>query len=286
RLSGNIVLAFDADKAGFNAANRASKIALSFGMDVKVASMPDGVDPADLISKQGVDAWRETIRNSKHIIEFLLEKVLKNYSSDMRKAGREIKEKILPYVDAVDSAIEQAHFIKKISDLSQISENALKDDLKKVTHELKYEKQEIKEAKHAEVETFKKDYIERRLLGIILWQKNLKEEIINVQDILKEISEILNIKEEEVLEKTKDSKEDLIFEAEVFYGDDVDLQKDVRELLNNLREEYLKEELAKKMKELQIYEEKKDYNKSEEILKEINDLNQKIHNIKSGRLNK
>ncbi|MFA6274514.1 MAG: DNA primase, partial [Candidatus Paceibacterota bacterium] len=42
RLSGNIVLAFDADKAGFNAANRASKIALSFGMDVKVASMPDG----------------------------------------------------------------------------------------------------------------------------------------------------------------------------------------------------------------------------------------------------
>ena len=37
RLTDNIVLAFDADKAGFAASNRAGKIALSLGMDVKVA---------------------------------------------------------------------------------------------------------------------------------------------------------------------------------------------------------------------------------------------------------
>ena len=50
RLSANIVLAFDADKAGANATIRAGKIALSLGMDVKVVEMPEGVDPADLIS--------------------------------------------------------------------------------------------------------------------------------------------------------------------------------------------------------------------------------------------
>jgi DNA primase len=284
RLSGNIVLAFDADKAGFNAVNRASKIALSLGMDVKVASMPDGIDPADLISKNGPDAWKESIRNAKHIIEFLLDKVLKNYGNDMRKAGREIKEKILPYVNALESSIEKMHFLKKISDMSQIPEQALKDDLKKIEQELKYEKEEIKEIKESEKSIFRKDYIERRLLGILLWQSTLKEKIIDVEKILKELAEILNIKPDEVLEKTNDDREDLIFEAEVFYGEDTNLNKEVEELLNNFKEEYLKEELFRKMQELHIFETKKDNVKSNEILKEINIINNKIQNIKNNRL--
>src|SRR3989339_384072 len=142
RLSDNIVLAFDADKAGFNASNRAGKIALSLGMDVKVASLPEGVDPADLILNGGPDAWREAIRNSKHIIEFMSAQVLKN--KDMRKAGREIKDLVLPFVNALDSSIEKMHFIKKISDLSGIMESALQDDLKKVEAELQAETEDIK----------------------------------------------------------------------------------------------------------------------------------------------
>ena len=286
RLSGNIVLAFDADKAGFNAANRASKIALSFGMDVKVAKMPEGIDPADLISKNGVDAWREAIRNSKHIIEFLLEKVLKDFGNDTRKAGREIKEKVLPYVNALESSIEKMHFIKKISDMSQIPEQALKDDLVKIEKEFKYEKEEIEKAKEIGNKMFRKDYIERRLLGIIFWQKTLSKKIIDVEKTTKELSDIFNIKENELLDKFKDNKEDLVFEAEVFYGEDINLEKDVLELLDNLKEEYLKEELFRKMQELRVLEAKKDDKESNEILKEINEINKKIQNIKNSRLKK
>jgi len=64
-LSRNIVLAYDADKAGINASNRFAKIALALGMDVKVAKIPEGMDPADLISKVGPDACarRSEIQN-------------------------------------------------------------------------------------------------------------------------------------------------------------------------------------------------------------------------------
>ncbi len=286
RLSENIVLAFDGDKAGFNASLRAGRIALSLGMDVKVANMPSGVDPADLISKNGVDSWREAIRNSKHLIEFLLDKVLLDSKGDNRKAGREIKEKILPFVNAIESSIEQMHFIKKISDVSFISESALKEDLKKVEQELKLEKIEIKEIKKTESQIFRKDYIERRLLGIILWQKSLARQLIDVDKILENLSTILNIESKVILEKIENSKEDLIFEAEVFYGGDVDLINDVGELLINLEEEYLKEELSKKMQEMHISKEKKENQREIEILKEINEINKKIQNIKNGRLKK
>ncbi|MEI7765162.1 MAG: DNA primase, partial [bacterium] len=249
RLSGNIVLAFDADKAGLKASTRASKIALSLDMDVKVASLPEGIDPADLISKNGVNAWREAIRGSKHIIEFLMSRILKT-ESDGRYVGREIKEQILPYVDSINSSIEKSHFIKLISDMSQIPEEALKEDLKKVEQDSKVEKKEIEKVKDLESKMFRKDYIERKLFGIILWQKSKKEQNIEVAEVLKEFSEILKIEEEKIFEKVRDKKEDLIFEAEVFYAEDGDLKKDVSELLDNLREEYLKEELSNKMHEM------------------------------------
>ena len=208
RLSGNLVLAFDADKAGANATIRAGKIALSLGMDVKVVEMPEGVDPADLISKSGADAWKEAIKNSKHIIEFLLNKVLKNSGGDMRKAGREIKAVILPFVNALESSIEKMHFVKKISDLSGIPQSALQDDLKKIEQEQKYEKEEIKEAGETIETMHKKDYIERKLLGIVLWQKTLPKPVIDFEVIFGKLGE--------AYEKYKDAKEDLIFEAEVF----------------------------------------------------------------------
>ncbi len=276
RLSGNIVLAFDADKAGLSAAGRAGKIALALGMDVKAASLPEGIDPADLIVKEGAEAWKAAVRNSKHIIEFLLEKVLKN-TPDERKAGREIKEKILPYVASLDSAIEQAHFLKKISDASGIPESALQEDWKKVEQEVKYTKEAPAETsdKYRESKMFRRDYIERRLLGIALWQQKQKEPKVDAENILNKLGGIL--------EKYADSKEDLIFEAEVFYENNIRLARDVAEMLQNLEEEEINEELARKMRDLHIAEEKKEKEKSAEILKEINELNKKKEEIKNSR---
>ena len=283
RLSPNIVLAFDGDKAGFNASLRAGKIALTLGMDVKVAQMKPGMDPADLISKEGVAAWRDAVRNSKHLIEFMLVKILLDAKGDMRAAGRNIKETILPFVHAIDSSIEQMHFIKKISDASSISEQAIKDDLKKIESEAKQEKKEVEDVSHTRSQLFRKDYIERKLLGVILWQKTFPEPHIDIERTITETSRILNVSKDILLEKGSRDKEDLIFEAEVFYGADLHLQKDIDELLLNLEEEYLNEERLKKMQELHTYEEMRDREKGREVLQAISEINNKIQNIKNSR---
>jgi DNA primase len=282
------VLAFDADRAGANATIRAGKIALALGMDVKVIDMPDKVDPADLISKMGADAWRESVKKSKHIIEYLLDSVLKKNSGDARKAGREIKEIILPFVNALPSSIEKMYFIKKISELSAIPLSALEDDLKKIEQALKDEKEEIIEEKESSFKIYRKDYIERKLLGIILWQRSLKKvgkkQSVNTDTMIKEMEDILGISQEELLEKTKDNEGDLIFEAEVFYDEGSDLKKDSEEMLSNFKEEYVKEKLERKMRELHDAENVKDAERSAEILKECQILNSEIQKIKNGRL--
>jgi DNA primase len=291
RISGNLVLAFDADKAGINASLRASKIALSLGMDVKVASLPEGVDPADLISgkysapeKGGTEAWREAIRNAKHVIEFLLDKILSQNQKDSRYLGREIKERVLPYVAALDSAIEQMHFLKKISERAQIPESALENDLKKVAEDSKDGKAEIEKAEASENKIFRKDYIARRLLGIVFWQETLSDKMLDGKILLGELSEILKKKPEELLTEAESAREDLVFEAEVLYGETENLKKEAAELLFNLEEEALKEKLLAKMQELRLAELGQAKEKSDEALREINELNKKIQAIKSGRI--
>ncbi len=278
RLSGNIVLAFDADSAGLSASDRAGRIALSIGMDVKSAILPEGVDPADLILKSGADAWKEAVRNSKHIILFLLEKAIKAAKGDERKANKEIREKILPYVAALDSSIEKSHFIKKISDASGVPEVALVEDLKKVEQLNKEEKREINEAEENQSKMFRKDYIERRLLGIAFWQEKIKEPKIDPRSIFDKFKD--------TIDHYKDFKEDLIFEAEVFYANNENLPSDVDEMLSNLDEEYLNEDLAKKMKELHFAQEEKNKDKEALILKAIDEIVKKRESIKSVRFNK
>ena len=281
RLSGNIVLAFDADKAGFNAVARAGKIALSLGMDVKVISMPEGVDPADLISKSGVDAWRLVIRSSKHIIEFLLDKILNTYKEDPRKAEREIKEKVLPYVQSLESSIEKSHFITLIGNKSGITENALIEDLKKVESELKSETEETKNAIENIEKKIRKDSIERRLLGIAFWQEGLKDKLIEPELIFKKLASPVGLwPRDKVKGIYEDIKEDLIYEAEEFYSNSENLQKDVDEMLLNIEEEYLNEELNKKMIDFQNFRGKKE---EIEILKSINDINKRKEEIKNSR---
>jgi len=179
---------------------------------------------------------------------------------------------ILPYVNALNSSIEKMHFIKFISDKSGIAEKALMDDLSKVQSELKSETEETKIAQENVEKKLRKDPIERRLLGIAFWQESLQSKIIDPEIIFKKLSK--------VKETYKDKKEDLIYEAEEFYLNNKNLQKDVDEMLLNIEEEYLNEELVRTMIEFKNLKDKKE---EIEILKKINEINKRKEKIKNSR---
>lgn len=285
RLSQNIVFVFDGDMAGFNASIRATPIALALfsDMNVKATGLPDGMDPADLISKKGPDAWREVIRNAKHIIEFLVDKIVA-MSKDTLKTKLEIENKIIPYLTLISNPVKRSHFVSLVSDKSGISENDIREKLKSVERELKDQNENLEKAVSSQEQVFRKDYILRRLGGIILWQKTLASPTLDVLATENQISETIHISASEILKKAESNKEDLIFEAEVFYGEGADLDKDVKELLRNLKEEYLKEELSEKMRQLKEAERDKDQARSALILQECQVISNRIQQIKNERL--
>jgi DNA primase len=284
RLSKNIILAFDSDEAGFKAAGRNAKIALSIGMDVKVAKINGGKDAADLILASPAK-WAEIIKNSKHIIDFSLETLLEK-NLEPRKLNKEIEALILPYVAALTSAIDQSHFIQKISKDTGIKEDALWSELRKLTS-----KDAAGPANAAAVpnqihaaEDYRRNAIEKKILGILYWQESQKKSSADFQSIRDRLKDILGGSGLETLEAANQAvKNDLIFEAEISYNKANDWKRETDELLLNLEEEDVREKLTAAMKKLYGAEKTKTESEAASALKTCQELSAKIAELRSRR---
>lgn len=276
RLSNRIIICYDGDNAGFNASNRSSKIALSLGMDLKVAQMPEGKDPADL-AKESPGILAETLKGSKHIIDFYTDNLLQRRITG-RELGEEIRKNILPYIAELPSSIEKSHFIKTIAQKTFIKEEALWEDLKNIA---KIEVKDVKEIKET-VRQGKVEAIEKRLIGIIWWKMEEKndEEGINIKEVDNKVREILGKQYDVVTAELNKQKEVLLFETESYYNGKQHLKKEIDELLLSLEEEYLKKQFSLAMSSLQKSEQIKDSSKVLSYLEECQRLSQKINAIK------
>jgi DNA primase len=276
RLSSRIIMAYDGDSAGFSASDRSAKLALSMGMDLKIAQMPEGLDPADL-AKETPEKLREILRNSKHVIEFLTDALLQK-GLDSRKLGKEIQTRVLPYVALLQSNIEKSQFIKSIAQKTFIKEEALWQDLKNVSLGASSESYAIISPKNTQL---KSDQIEKRLASVILWQKSVPKIIIDISEIEKKFVDIVGDKGYDLLKVAENEKEVLIFEAENYYGGKEDISLDVAELLVSLEEEYLKKQFGLAMENLQKAERNRDSATVLKYLEECQNISIKINNLKN-----
>lgn len=76
RFAERVVLAFDADEAGAEAARRTSDLEapVRLDLDMRVAVMPDGGDPADIVQAGRVDEVRQAIEGARPLFQFRLER--------------------------------------------------------------------------------------------------------------------------------------------------------------------------------------------------------------------
>jgi DNA primase len=85
---GLVYLALDADRAGQDAMLRASRLAEDRGIDLRVVEMPEGTDPAELVTREGPEVFAERISRAVPMIEFQVRRVLADADLDT-PAGRD-----------------------------------------------------------------------------------------------------------------------------------------------------------------------------------------------------
>jgi len=78
RYAGNVLLSYDADRAGLAASERAFRELAAEGLNVRVVEMPAGHDPDTFTKEFGVEAFRALMADAKEFFDFKLERAKVN----------------------------------------------------------------------------------------------------------------------------------------------------------------------------------------------------------------
>jgi DNA primase len=129
RLSKRLVLALDADAAGVRSGLRSAHLAILSGFDVKIPSFPQGRDPADL-ARENPELLKAAIRTSHSAVEFFLN-TLQFSARDDRGYKKVVELQVLPLIAAMESKIDQEHFIAIVARALGIPEAAVRSEVAK-----------------------------------------------------------------------------------------------------------------------------------------------------------
>lgn len=250
RLADKLIICYDADPAGAAAAAKGFSLALRAGLDVVVATLPHGTDPAD-IAVQDPQKLVTFIDGARHIIEVELERILARQESAYER-NKAIERDLVPYISALESPTKRSHFVVSVADATGIKEELLD---KLVTQKLVSADRVEAYNPHPKAShlTSRLETVERLLWGLVFWLDQNNKQGSDTKnsallDIRKKISTITGIPESVTREaEAAKVKDELLFEAEAAFalGEDIhSLTGTVSELLLDFEEGWLKERLA------------------------------------------
>ncbi len=272
RLSNNLVLAFDSDSAGVNAAKRSALIGISLGMDVKIIDIDSGKDPADFLRDFGKDGWSKLLKSAEHIIVFYTKKI-QDSSKDEREVGRRLKEEVLPLIQELQSEIEKSFFIKKISEMTNISEKYIISDLEKIPlQEKRVSQSEENKNTVKSVEAPSYNVIEKQIWGIYVNKDKSEKTKKDIVDIVGE-EEFLKIEN-----KYKDKESEFIF-------DENDYSATEEETFKNFKNQFIRKKILHLKESIDKAEREGDEKTADELTKELALLGKEKDIINNSRHN-
>jgi DNA primase len=126
-----IVLAYDADAAGQNAASRFYEWEQKYDVEVKVLALPSGADPGDL-GRDDPEALQRGVRDAKPVLEFRLDRVLGRASLASVEGRARAAEEAIAVIAEHPNDLVRDQYLMKVAGPTRFHEEQLRDHLTKV----------------------------------------------------------------------------------------------------------------------------------------------------------
>ncbi len=175
RLTGDIRLCFDADKAGVAATERAIPVANKVGVNLQIITIPSGKDPDELI-KQDVKIWKDIIEKPLYAVDWLIDRYTETLDLDSATGKRELSDIVLKVVRQLPDSVEQDHYVSRLAGLLQVSPDALRDKLQHSGAEASTVRRRVQQQTPTKIEQARQDKlrVEERLMALALLLPRLR----------------------------------------------------------------------------------------------------------------
>lgn len=132
RFAEKIVLIYDGDQAGQDAAERALVKFLAQDVDLRILTLPGGADPADYLAAAGTSAFQELIDQAIEAWEFKFQSSLRRFGSKTLDARQRILDEMISIVASVPNlagTIREDLIISTLSQRLRLSESSIRRQL-------------------------------------------------------------------------------------------------------------------------------------------------------------
>jgi len=114
RYAEQVLLVFDADKAGRQATFRAMDALLPEGLTAKAVSLAAGEDPDSFLARQGVEALQDRLAAARPALELFLEEQLQHHGDGIEGRARAAEE-VLARIRRLPSDLERDLYLKQLA---------------------------------------------------------------------------------------------------------------------------------------------------------------------------
>lgn len=122
KYTDNVVVCYDGDDAGLRAAYKALILLGQVGLDVKVALLPNKMDPDDFIRKKSKEAFRNILKNKLYDqYDFVYEMIVKDHDLAKPAEIEKAKNALFEYLNKVASSTIREIYLKKFSNDTNVN---------------------------------------------------------------------------------------------------------------------------------------------------------------------
>jgi DNA primase len=130
RHTSNVIVNFDPDTAGANAAEKSIALLTEEGFAVKIVTLEGGLDPDRFIRERGVDAYKEALRESRRQADYLIERARMLFPGASAEQKVKAMNFLLPHIRRIPETLAREQFAADAAQKLGIASAVLREELR------------------------------------------------------------------------------------------------------------------------------------------------------------
>ncbi len=131
RFTPKVIINFDPDNAGQQAAERSCELLVGEGFNVNVARLPGGEDPDTFMQQHGREAYVAELQRSQPYLEFLLERGAAAHNLTRDDSRREFLQQMLAVAARIPDPATRDQFADRLAHKARVTEEVVRSEIRK-----------------------------------------------------------------------------------------------------------------------------------------------------------
>jgi DNA primase len=130
RHTSNLVVNFDPDAAGANAAEKSIALLTEEGFSIRLVTLEGGLDPDRFIRERGVEAYTDAIRNARSQADYLIERARQMFPGASAEQKVKAMNFLLPHIRRMPEKLAREQFAADAAQKLGIDSAVLREELR------------------------------------------------------------------------------------------------------------------------------------------------------------